>query len=211
MGEGADGEGFRFVGQHQVVRSNYAHDIYTALPTNPDPHTDCFQTWGSPAMQVDDILIERNICRWPVASTTVDCSSAMIEGKEGPVGTITFRNNQLSNMRQGINIGQKVAALKIYNNTWNHITEQAILFNDSRSPADEIINNIFYDVGYSGDSYAAVPDGSPSPRFEANDFYMPAGASKGTYPSEEPSISVPPKFVNYGDSTAAGADFHLQP
>jgi len=211
IGEGADADGFRFFGQHQVFRSNYAHDVYTALPTNPDPHTDCFQTWGSAAMQVDDILIERNICRWPVASTTVDCSSAMIEGKEGPVGTITFRNNQLSNMRQGINVGQKVAELKIYNNTWDHITEQAILFNDSRSSADEIINNIFYDVGYSGDSYAAVPDGSPSPRFQSNDFYMPGGASVGTYPSVEPSISVAPMFVNYGDSTSAGADFHLQP
>ena len=27
----------------------------------------------------------------------------------------------------------------------------------------------------------------------------------------EPYISVDPMFVNYGDSTAAGADFHLQP
>ena len=118
----------------------------------------------------------------------------MIEGLDGPVGTVTFQNNQLSNMRQGINVGQKVGALKIYNNTWDHITEQALIFNDSRSSADEIINNIFYDVGYSGDSYAAVPSDSPSPLFQRNDFYMPGGASVGTYPSVEPSISVAPRL-----------------
>jgi len=191
-----------------VFRSNYLHDIYTALPANPNPHTDCFQTWGSTAMEVDDILIERNTCRWPVASTTVDASSAMIEGLDGPIGTVTFQNNELSNMRQGIVVGRRVGALKIYNNTWDHIVEEALIFNDSRSSADEIINNIFYDVGAGGDAYASVPGGSPI--FEANDFYMPGGASVGGYPSVEPFMSVAPMFVNYGDSTGAGADFHLQ-
>lgn len=206
--DGADADAFRFFGQHNVFRSNYLHDVYTALPTNPDPHTDCFQTWGSAAMKVDDILIERNICRWPVASTKVDASTAMIEGIEGPVGTVTFQNNQLSNMRQGIVVGKNVEALKIYNNTWDHIVEEGLIFNDMRSPADVIINNIYYDVGAGGDSYAEVPSGSPV--FQANDFYMPGGASLGTYPSVEPHLSVDPKFVDYGDSTAAGADLHLQ-
>ena len=206
---GADADAFRFFGQRNVFRSNYLHDIYTALPTNPDPHTDCFQTWGSTAMKVDDILIERNICRWPVASTTVDASTAMIEGIDGPVGTVTFQNNELSNMRQGIVVGNQVGALKIYNNTWDHIVEEALIFNDSRSPADEIINNIFYDVGAGGDAYASVPGGSPI--FKANDFYMPGGASVGSYPSVEPFISVAPMFLSYGNSTGAGADFHLRP
>jgi hypothetical protein len=206
--DGADADAFRFFGQHNVFRSNYLHDIYTASPTNPDPHTDCFQTWGSAAMKVDDILIERNVCRWPVASNAVDASTAMIEGLDAPVGTVTFQNNQLSNMRQGINVGKNVGALKIYNNTWDHIVQQALLFNDPRSPADEIINNIFYDVGAGGDSYASVPGGNPI--FKANDFYMPNGAAVGSYPSVEPFISVAPMFVNYGDSTGARADLHLQ-
>ena len=206
---GADADAFRFFGQYNVFRSNYAHDIYTVLPANPNPHTDCFQTWGSTAMKVDDILIERNLCRWPVASTTVDAETAMIEGVDGPVGTVTFDNNELSDMRQGIVVGANVTALKIYNNTWDHVVEEALIFNDLRSPADEIINNIYYDVGASGDSYAEVPSGSPV--FQANDFRMPGGARLGTYPSVEPYISVDPMFVNYGDSTAAGADFHLQP
>ena len=169
---GADADGFRFFGQYNVFRSNYIHDIYTVSPTNPNPHTDCFQTWGSAAMKVDDILIERNFCRWPVASTTVDAETAMIEGVDGPVGTVTFQNNELSNMRQGIVVGSNVGALKIYNNTWDHILQEALIFNDVRSSADEIINNIFYDVGAGGDSYAEVPSGSPV--FQANDFRMPA-------------------------------------
>jgi Right handed beta helix region len=206
---GADADAFRFFGQHNVFRSNYLHDVYTASPTNPDPHTDCFQTWGSSAMKVDDILIERNICRWPVASDAIDASTAMIEGIDGPVGTVTFQNNQFSNMRQGINVGHNVAALKIYNNTWDHIVQEAMIFNDPRSPADEIINNIFYDVGGGGDAYASVPGGNPN--FQANDFYMPGGAAVGIYPSVEPFISVAPMFANYGDSTGAGADFHLLP
>jgi len=205
---GADADGLRFFGQHNVFRSNYLHDVYTVSPTNPDPHTDCFQTWGSTAMKVDDILIERNLCRWPVASSTVDAETAMIEGVDGPVGTVTFQNNEFSNMRQGVLAGANVGALKIYHNTWDHILQEAVIFNDSRSPADEIINNIFYDVGAGGDSYADVPSGSPV--FQANDFRMPGGAGLGTYPSVEPYISVDPMFVNYGDSTGAGADFHLQ-
>ena len=208
IGEGADADAFRFFGQHNVFRSNYGHDIYTALPTNPDPHTDCFQTWGSTAMEVDDILIERNTCRWPVASTTVDCTTAMIEGKDGLVGTVTIQNNQLSSMRQGIVVGSNVGALKVYNNTWDHVAEEVLLFNDFRSPADEIINNIFYDCGAGGDAYAEVSSGSPA--FANNDFYMPGGATVGTYPTVEPYMSVAPGFVNYGDSTGGGADFHLR-
>jgi hypothetical protein len=205
---GADADAFRFFGQHNVFRSNYAHDIATVLPANPNPHTDCFQTWGSTAMEVDDILIERNVCRWPLASTAVDSETAMIEGVDGLVGTVTLQNNELSNMRQGIVVGSNVGALHVYNNTWDHVLEEGIIFNDMRSSADEFINNIYYDVGAGGDSFAEVPSGSPV--FEDNDFYMPGGGSLGTYPTVEPYISVAPMFVNYGDATGAGADLHLQ-
>jgi hypothetical protein len=204
---GADADAFRFFGQHNTFRSNYAHDIYTSSPTNPNPHTDCFQTWGSTAMQVDSILIERNTCRWPVASTSVDAEVAMIEGVDGLVGTVTIQNNQLSNMRQGIDVGHNVGAVKVYNNTWDHILQEALIFMDMRSPGDEVINNIFYDVGGGGDTYASVPSGAPV--FQANCFYMPGGASVGTYPTAEPFMSIAPGFVNYGDATGGGADFHL--
>ena len=40
---------------------------------------------------------------------------------------------------------------------------------------------------------------------------MPGGASVGTYPNVEAYLSLDPMFVNYGDSTGAGGDFHLLP
>ena len=75
-------------------------------------------------------------------------------------------------MRQGINIGVNVSALRVWNNTWDHIVEEAVIFSNTRSAADQVINNIFYDVGSGGDSYACIPGGSPT--IEANDFFMPS-------------------------------------
>ncbi len=204
---GADADAMRFFGQHHDIRSNYLHDIYYGTSSNPNPHVDCFQTWGSSAMTVDDILIERNWCRWPAASTSIDDEVSMLEGLNGPVGTVTYRNNVFADMRQGINIGVHVSALQVLNNTWDHIVEEAVIFSDKRSAADQVINNIFYDVGSGGDSYACIPAGSPT--IATNDFFMPAGGV-GTYCSNAPYISVDPVFVNYGDATGAGADYHLQ-
>jgi hypothetical protein len=205
---GADADAFLFFGQHHVFRSNYMHDIAFGTAINPDPHVDCFQTWGSIAMTVDDILFDRNLCRWPAASASIDYQTAMIEGLDGPVGTVTFQNNLFSDMGQGINVGAHVAALQVLNNTWDHIVQEAVIFSDTRSSADQIINNIFYDVGSGGDSYLCLSSGSPL--IEANDFYMPGGAAVGTWCSNAPYISLDPMFVNYGDSTGAGADYHLQ-
>jgi hypothetical protein len=154
-------------------------------------------------------LIERNFCRWPVASITVDAETAMIEGVDGPIGTVTFQNNEFSDMRQGINVGSNVAALKLYNNDWDHILQEAVIYLSLRSPSDEVINNIFYDVGSGGDAYSAVTQGG-NPVFQANDFYMPGNGTVGSYPTVEPFTQLDPLFANYGDPTAAGADFHLQ-
>jgi len=204
---GADADAMRFFGQHHDIRSNYLHNIYYGTASNPNPHVDCFQTWGSSARTVDDILIERNWCRWPAASTSIDDEVSMVEGLDGPVGTVTYSNNVFADMSQGINIGVNVSALRVWNNTWDHIVEEAVIFGNTRSAADQVINNIFYDVGSGGDSYACIPGGSPT--IEANDFFMPSG-SPGTWCSNAPYISVNPLFVNAGDPTGAGADYHLQ-
>jgi hypothetical protein len=214
---GADADAFRFFGQHSVFRSNYAHDIYHDMPgdphpTNPNPHTDCFQTWGNSAMTVSDILFDRNLCRWPgtnqfqlanINSTTL----ANIGVNEGAVTNLTFQNNILSNSGQGIDIESGVGPVNAYNNTFVHIAQEGLVCNGARTSADQIMNNIFYDVGDGGDSYTS---GCQNSTFNNNDFYMPGGASVGTYPSVEPYLSLAPMFVNYGDSTGAGGDFHLQ-
>jgi hypothetical protein len=202
-----DANAIDFFGQHQDIRSNYLHDTYNGTTANPSPHVDCFQTWGSSTMKVDQILIERNWCRWSSTSDSTDNEVAMVEGPDGPVGTLTFQNNVFADMRQGINVGANVAALRVWNNTWQHVLQEAVIFKDPRSAADQIINNIFYDVGSGGDSYACIPGGNPT--VEANDFFMPGGPV-GTYCSNAPYVSLDPMFVNYGNATGLGADYHLQ-
>lgn len=208
--DGSDADGFRFFGQNHDFAHNYIHDIVYGTAENPDPHTDCFQTWGSSAMKVDNVTIEANWCRWP--STAAQNHAGMFEGTSGPVGTLIFKNNVFADMEDGLIIGEGqpsgVAAVKIWNNTFDHIEQEAVDFNDTRSSADEVINNIFFDVGAGGDSYMCLPGGSPI--IEANDFYMRGGTSLGTYCSNAPYISLNPMFVNAGDSTGSGADYHLQ-
>jgi chloramphenicol 3-O-phosphotransferase len=204
---GSDADGIRFFGQNHDLRSNYIHDTYSGTRANPDPHVDCFQTWGSAAMKVDQILLERNWCRWPAASNSIDNGAAMIEGLSGPVGTVTFQNNVFADMQQGINVGSNVAGVRVWNNTWQHIIQEAVIFRYTTSAADQIINNIFYDVGSGQDSYACIPAGNPT--IAANDFFMP-GAPVGTYCSNAPYVSLNPMFVNYGNLSGLGADYHLQ-
>lgn len=207
---GADADGFRFFGQHHDFIHNYIHDIAYGTKENPDPHIDCFQTWGSSAMQVDDVTFERNLCRWPNSSG--EYHAGIVEGTSGPVGTIIFKNNVMANMKDGLIIGEGqpsgVAFMKIWNNTFDHIQAEAVQFNDSRTSADEVSNNIFFDVGAGGDSYICINGGSPL--IQSNDFYLRGGVTPGTYCSNAPYISVNPLFVNAGDSTGAAADYHLQ-
>jgi Right handed beta helix region len=204
---GADADGIRFFGQHHVIRSNQIHDINDGTPANRNPHIDCFQTWGSAAGAVDYILIERNWCRWPAASSSIDNEVAMIEGLDGPVGTVTYQNNVFANMRQGINVGANVSALSVLNNTWDHILQEAVIFMDTRTAADQIINNIFYDVGSGEDSYICIPAGTPT--IATNNFTMRSGPP-GTYCSNAPYLDSDPMFQSAGDSTGAGANYHLR-
>src|SRR5277367_3592611 len=126
-------------------------------------------------MKVDNVTFEANWCRWP--STAAQNHAGMVEGTSGPIGTLIFKNNVFADMEDGLIIGEGqpsgVAAVKVWNNTFDHIEQEAVDFNDTRSSADEVINNIFFDVGEGGDSYMCLPGGSPV--IEANDFYMRGG------------------------------------
>ncbi len=208
---GADADGMRFFGQHHLIAHNYIHDIHALSPANPDPHVDCFQTWGSDAMIVDDVTFAANRCRWPNAAAGQN-HAAMLEGSEHPVGTLRFVNNVFANMSLGIIVGagqpSGVGAIKLWNNTFAHILKEALIFSDVRSAADEVINNIFYDVGSGGDSYLCLRGGDPI--IKTNDFYMPHDARLGTYCSNAPYLNLDPLFVNSGDQNGIGADYHLR-
>lgn len=197
--DGADADAMRFFGTGHILRSNYLHDIQYGTTENPDPHVDCFQTWG-PATQ---ITIERNLCVWPSTSESIDNEVSSIESLSGVSSQITYRNNVFVNMRQGLNIDH-TAGVGVLNNTWDNILEEAVIL--ASSPQASIENNIFYNVGRGGDSYACIDSGSQSGIVIAtNDHFMSTG-SPGTYCSNAPFVSYDPKFANVG-----ALDFHLQP
>lgn len=62
--QGADADGFRFFGSGHQFIGNYIHDIKSGTSTNPDPHTDCFQSWKdtSPRTSASNILFRDNKC-----------------------------------------------------------------------------------------------------------------------------------------------------
>jgi Right handed beta helix region len=206
--DGDDADGIRFFGAGHDITQNYIHDIQWGNTYNPDPHTDCFQTWGTSDGPTSGIIIERNFCRYPYTSDSINNEAGSIEALDGSTGNITIRNNVFADMRQGFNIGSGVGPMLVLNNTWDHITWETVIFSDTRSSADQIINNVFYDVGSGGDSYACIPGGNPT--IATNDFFLPGGATPGNYCSNAPFISEDPMFAAYGDSTGAGADYHLQ-
>lgn len=196
---GADADGMRFFGSGQIMRGNYIHDIRWGTPENPDPHDDCFQTWG-PA---SNITIERNLCVWPATSESTINQVSMIESRDGLSTNITYRNNIFVDMRQGINV-HGANAIKFFNNTFDHILQEAVILR--KAPNSQIVNNIFYDVGNGSDSYVCTDDASQSGLLiTTNDQYMPSGLP-GTYCSNASHLTLDPLFA---DPTRL--DFHLRP
>jgi len=90
---GADADGMRFFGTGHILRANHIHDISYGTTENPDPHVDCFQTWG-PATS---ITIERNLCVWASTSEATDNEVSSLESGDGVSSQITYRNNVFAN------------------------------------------------------------------------------------------------------------------
>ena len=201
--EGADADAIRFFGRHHLIRGNHLHDIEYGTVTNVNPHIDCFQTWKN----ADDILIEGNTCHWPASSAA---EIGMIEGKNGPVGTVTIRHNVFANMHQGVNIGANVGAIVFENNIVDHVAQEVVIFTRAATvtPASSISNNIFYDCGSGNDSYTT----SLVPVVTNNLCRMRSGARCGSYPVDAPAISEDPLFVSNGTGSApwTNADYHFQ-
>jgi Bacterial Ig domain/Right handed beta helix region len=217
-GSDADADAIRFFGPNHIIRSNYLHDIEydfdnTALP-NPNPHTDCFQTWGAAGESTSNILIDRNWCVWPSNGSqgTQDEVSA-IEVLDGPVSNITFQNNVFQDLLRGVNATQDgseppVGQLNFYNNTFDHVVQEAIVVTGS-ARTDNIENNIFFDM-VGGDGFISYATGE---NFLDNVFYNRSGAPSGGVwwggGATPPFLAVSPLFVNSGNSTGVGANYQL--
>lgn len=203
----ADADGFRFFGRGHIFRGNRIHDI--AVPGsqyNPNPHTDCFQTWGPAA----NMTFESNWCRMPAPSIVAGGASnhiGMIEDKSGPVMNLLFIDNLFANLGQGLIVyggpPNGIAGLRFLNNTVVNVQQEALVLR--RTPRAQIANNIFYDVGGHKDGFLAVDEASADFVASKNDMYMSDGLAPGSYGSVAGHLTVDPKFAD-----ASALDFRLQ-
>jgi hypothetical protein len=199
----------RFFGGNHVIKNNYIHDIPWGTAVNVNPHTDCFQTWGASGETTQNILITGNHCVWPATSSSTDNEISSIEALDGATTGITYTFNLFQNMRNGIVIGSGVGPIVFDHNTVDHIIQEASLqYPGSISSAAKVTNNIFYDCGSGGDSFATGSGFTVS----NDDCIMRGGSDCGTYPSNYSHVSVDPQFVSSGSGGTPwlSADYHLQ-
>jgi hypothetical protein len=203
---GADADGFRFFGNGHVFRSNLIESIpVPGSPYNPNPHTDCFQSWG-PAT---NMTFDSNWCQWPAPGTSSSGGSndiGMVENFAGNVSNLLFMNNVFVSMYQGLLVdggGSNITGLQFDNNTVDNITQEGVTLIEN-VPAAQIINNIFTDVGAGGDNYLSADSSSSNFTATHNDMWMSNGSMPGTYGSNATYINENPQFVNL-----AGLNFHL--
>lgn len=124
----------------------------------------------------------------------------------------TFRNNVFANLDQGFELdGNPQSGNHFYNNTFDHLALEGIVYGGSAAPSGEVIeNNIFFDVGGGGDGPISCYN-STIPTWITNDASMRSG-SMGSYCGGctcPASLTLDPGFVSYGDATGSGADYHL--
>ncbi len=196
---GADADAFRFFGSGHIFRANRIHDIPWGTAENPNPHIDCFQTWGPAA----NVIIERNFCAWPQTGPAFDNEAAAISAEGGTTAGITFRNNLFVRMRQGINV-DNASGVAVLNNNFSGIVQEGVIL--VKAPSAQIANNIFYNVGSGEDSYVCADpavgnqpaSGGQRPVHCQAALREPIAAMLRIY-------TLDPLFDN-----AAALDFHLQ-
>ncbi len=208
---GADADGMRFFGSGHVISYNKLHDVpYGGWGSiaSPNPHTDCFQTWGAYGETTGDILIEHNDCRWNGATSVSDIEISSLQGLDGPVETITYKYNTFADMRQGINVADNVGSVIFDHNSAAHILQEVLIYNQPITSTSTITNNIFYDIGGGDDSYTT----SLGPAIWNNDCIMANGSRCGTYPVTAPAVSLNPQFASFGSGSDPwlSLDFHLR-
>jgi parallel beta-helix repeat protein len=95
-----DADGLRYFGSGHTFRNNYIHDIPSDGVINVDPHTDCFQTWGDPAVG-HDILFDSNLCVLPFDNNAKGLRAKAWQ-EEGGAYNLTMRNNIIHTNMAGL-------------------------------------------------------------------------------------------------------------
>jgi hypothetical protein len=195
---------------HRILNNNL-HDIPHNTVANPlgtnEPHTDCFQTFGS---AMTNSVFNANTCIGsdPASHTTWD---EEVSSFEGTVTGNTFENNVFANLHQGFELdGSPQNNNHYYNNTFDHMTLEALVYGVVVGAGETVENNEFYDVGGGGDGVISCSSAT-LPTWTTNNATMRSG-SVGTFcesctcPS---STTLAPGFLSTGTINGTGADYHL--
>jgi hypothetical protein len=197
--DGADADGFRFFGTNGLFSHNTIENI--ALPGttyNTNPHTDCFQTWST----TSNIVFDSNWCQMPAPSVGGSSGGSnhigSIETLDGPVSNLLFMNNVFVNLGQGLIVqgdgATAVFGLQFFNNTVDTVTQEGVILENT--PAAQIANNIFYNVGNGGDNYLSADSASANFSVATNDMWMADGSTPGTYGSNATYLTLNPDFAD---------------
>jgi parallel beta-helix repeat protein len=203
--QGADADGFRFFGSGHQFIGNYVHDIKAGTATNPDPHTDCFQSWKDTdpnRKPASDIGFYDNVCflSWDFGGNTVNASSKIFQF--GGVSNVIAKNN-ISRSRMVSIIQSSSTNVQLTNNTF--------IGDGSLSWGVEILNstyitirdNIFY---HQENGYGYLPKrGSTGLNAGHNCVFTTTRTPPGS-PMPGDVWGLDPLFVSYLSN-----DFHLQP
>lgn len=202
-----DADGIRFHGGGHIIRNNIIHDISYSQPENVDPHIDCFQTWADDSHEVaHDVTIEGNFCKnLQSHGKNENGQGFMIEGN---TRNLVIKNNVIV-AYMGVN-ARDASGLQIVNNTFvgslqfTELWPRGVHLVDSAGAT--VRNNIFYDVGSTGNAYLEA-DGSSENDLSAgkNVVYMSDGREPPGEPRPDDLWNVDPQFVN-----APADDYHLK-
>ena len=137
-----DADGITFFGSGHVFRHNYIHDIHYGIPENPNPHIDCFQTYGGDKTAGHDILFDGNYCDNPDTLPELSLAGKAFQVEGGSHDLVIRNNITISNL---VAIFNSTHDITIINNTFfgnpNSEYSQGIQMKDS--PHFTIQNNIF--------------------------------------------------------------------
>jgi hypothetical protein len=199
----ADADGITFFGSGHVFRGNHIHDIHYGSPENPNPHIDCFQTYGGDKVAGHDILFDGNLCDVPDYLSDFSLAAKAFQA-EGGAHDLVFRNNVvITNL---VAIFKSSHDISLINNTFigdpnNGYSQGIQLIN---SPNFTIENNIF---AYQENGIGSIwPDSASNSGLTAgyNCVYRSGGDPRRS-PDPNDVWGLDPLFVNAGDG-----DYHLR-
>lgn len=200
--QGADADGFRFFGNGHQFIGNYIHDIKSGTSTNPDPHTDCFQSWKdtSPRTSASNILFRDNKCflSW---DNNGNPSSKIFQF--GSVSNVIAENNQ-SRTRMVAIVQDGSHDIQFIHNTF--IGDGSLSWGveiNSGVTNITVQDNIFY---HQENGYGYLPKrGSTGLNAGHNCVYTTTRTPPGS-PMPGDAWGLDPLFIGY-----ASDDFRLQP